>query len=107
MTTDTILVVANGAFAAALSYYGLFVPFNDRWTPILMAYLGSALWFIMGMSAFDIRLGAATSGGEPVITFVIMGFGIGALVFLFATHDLFFGSVEEIDERATGEHVLK
>lgn len=107
MTTDTLLVIFNGSLAALLSYLGLFVRFQDRWTPLLMAYLGSGLWFIMGMSAFDIRLGAATSGGEPVITYVIIGFGIGALVFLFATHDLLFGSVEEIDERATGEHLLK
>lgn len=96
MAMTELLLVFIGTLAT-LATLGLFVRFDDRWTGILLGFLASALWAILGFSAYDITMPGGTDS-EPVMPLVVIGFGLGALVFLYSMHDLFFGATEEAAE---------
>lgn len=87
MSQTTLLFI--GALAT-LATVGLFVDFADDWTGVVVAFGGSILWGIFGLSAYDITIyEGATVYSETDMALVAIGIGFGIMVGMYALAMLF------------------
>ena len=95
MAMTPLLLAWLGTFAALVSYLGLFKrgQFDDDWTPVLLTFLGAALWAMVGMGGFDVIVTDAVDPpvSEPVTPVAYVGIGLAMLVGLYQLADLLLG----------------
>lgn len=100
MAMTQLLLAWLGTLAAAVSFLGLFVDGFDRWTSVLLTFLGAALWAGVGLGGFDVivRNSAVATASEPVLPVAYAGIGLSVLVALYGMYDLLLGVSAETDE---------
>jgi len=92
-----------GALAAMMSAAGLFGRFEDRWTNVVLAFAGSVVWGVFGISSFDVIVHstAYSRQSEPMLPLAYLGVGFAVVVGLFGIRLLLVAVGGEVEE--TGE----
>lgn len=105
MAMTPLLLAWLGTLAAGVTFLGLFVEGFDRWTHVLLTFLGSALWGIFGMGAMSVVVtdGVSPPVSEPVWMLVYPGIGIAALVALYGMFDLVVGAGDAVGEQSESD----
>lgn len=87
---------------AVLATLGLFVSFGDRWTGLLVEFVGALLWGMVGLSAFDVRMRSTAQADimteEPVMALVMVSFMLAFATFAYFLADLVTGIGAEASE---------
>lgn len=85
MATTELTLLFLGVLAAAVTAFGLFYTFNDDWTSPLLVFIGSLLWGLFGMSAFDVETSVTNCCivSQEYTALVYVGIGFAALTFIF------------------------
>lgn len=92
MAVTQSVLLAIGVLAAALSYLGLFKPFqgSDNWTRVLLLFTAAMLWGGFGLSSFDVvRITSCCEVHVTILPLVYLGFGFAFVIGLFAIYELF------------------
>jgi hypothetical protein len=96
MAMTQLALMFMGALAT-LGTIGLFLNFQDDMTRGLVGFAGSVVWFLFGISSFDVIVvdSYAATKSEPIMPLVFVGFGFGAVVALFSLKAIFDGIGDE------------
>lgn len=105
MAMTPLLLAWLGSLAAGVTFLGLFVDAFDRWTHVLLTFLGAGLWATFAVGGMDVivRDSAVATASEPVWMLVYPGVGMTVLVALFGVRDLLAGAGQETSERDVRE----
>lgn len=107
MTQAALLFIGGLATLATL---GLFVDFRspdgspDKATQVLVPFLAAIFWGTFGLSASDVivRSTSFADASEPIEPLFWLGIVMAILLALYAIHELFFKTYEEVTESNGG-----
>lgn len=98
MTQSVLLFL--GTLGSIFSLGVVFRSKIERWTRVLITFVGSLCWAIVGMGSFDVVVGVTDSGtvvSEPIVPLAYLGIAISIVVGLFVIYDIYVGLVEEAE----------
>lgn len=107
MALTELTLVFLGSLATVLSGAGLFGPFTDDATNVIMSFAGALLWGAFSISSNDVVVHAGADGlvSEPMLPLVYLGLGFSIIVGLFTMLQL-LRVVQDETESTTEESIM-